>query len=650
MSHTQKKSKSKLPRRRRPADAPSPMKDAGKKASANDYRKLQDYSQLLKKGDMEAASAMLQRFRDGGLSDQAIAEADMLMAEVTQDWGRLAEAALRALVFKPDDGLLIQRLLEADLRSGRVICVRQTLSDCQRRGIEMVFQAGGDASEINAEMQKEIDRRLKENDLEGPAGIRLLADHERSVMMMSISKFGAVIRQCQKILQANSEFTPAWNNLSMAAFLHGNYDQAIAAADQSIQLKPNRPYSLIWRERLRFLSGHDVDYERDLQHFVDQPPFEERDAMGMLFETLALLGRDEEVVRISESPGWLEDEPLQENVTCHHVYAYSLARLGRVGEAIDEWEDCGHPMAAENLDDLTEQVGHAPFAIGMSQWMSKAMIDRMIHSKDKNTKKIFTALLPHLLDRCDAVGRELAMIFAKNNDDPASTKSLQEFASGKRGPGSMRSQAYQHLQAGGHLPAGSVQLWDGKNYREVEMLSTEIVDEPSEFPQPINDLYEAAQFARSEDDLDEAERLYREALTLCPGEPSFRYNLLEISLVRGDKDAWPKAIEESEAILRDAPDYVFAHILLARHAIELDDIEKARDHITPFTKRPKLSFAEAVALYACHGELALAQDEIKPAEASLNMLRSIDAGDLPLTKQLESKIARAKRTKQTLVV
>lgn len=650
MSQTQKKSKSKLPRRRRPANAPSPMKEAGKKASANDYRKLQDYSQLLQNGKMEAASAMLKRFRDGGLSDQAVAEADMLMAEMTQDWNRLAEAAKRALAFKPDDELLVQRLLEADLRSGRVGCVQQMILDARRRGIDIELQSGGDASEVARAMQKEIDRRLQENRLDGPEGIRLLADHERSVMMMSISKFSDTIRMCQKILQTNPEFTPALNNLSMAAFLQGEYDQAIAAADRSIELKPNRPYSLIWRERLRFLSGHDVNYERDLQPFVDQPPFDQRDSMGMLFETLALLGRDEEVVRISEGPGWLDDEPLDENITCHHIYAYALARLGRVHDAIDQWEDCEHPLAAGNLDDLTEELGHAPFALGVSQWMPKETLSRLMHSKDKKIIRVLTALLPHLLDRCDAAGRELALLFAKSNDDPACIEALQKFASGKRGPGSMRSQAYQHLKADGHLSDGSVQLWNGSEYRKIELLSTEIVDKPLEYPQPIHDLYEAAQLARSEGDFDESERLYREALKLSPGESSFRYNLLEISLVRGDQDAWPKAIEESKAILRDDPDYVFAHILLARRAIELDDIDTARSHITPLTKRPRLSYAEAVALYGCHGELALAQGEIKSAELSLNMLRSIDAGDSPLAQQLDSKIARAKSRQRPSVI
>lgn len=289
---------------------------------------------------MEAATTMLQRFRDGGLSDQAVAEADMLMAEVTQDWNRLAEAALRAMVFSPNDTLLIDRLLNADLRYGRLCCIQQTFDDAQRRGISLEFQAASNTAELRVEMQKEINRRLQENQLEGSEGIRLLVDHERSVMFLSINKFGAVIRQCQKILQADPGFTPAWNNLSMAAFLNGDYDQAIAAADQSIQLKPNLPYSLIWRERLRFLSGHDVQHESVLQRFVDQPPFEE----------------------------------------------------------------------------------------------------------------------------CDAFGREFALIFARSNDDAASIQSLKQFASGKRGPQSIRSTAYQHLQSGGHLTAGSVHLWDGKEY------------------------------------------------------------------------------------------------------------------------------------------------------------------------------------------
>lgn len=636
----------KLPKRRRPAGAPSAVARSHGKATPGDYRKLQALASLAERGDLGAAEAEIERMRQTGVSDQAIAEGEMMLSELTGDWQRLGDAAERALQYKPGDTHAVSCLLKSHLRNSRNCSVLRLLNEhfqTDQLSSCLKTKTPDEAAEIQAAFDAEVQSRVNATGLSGPAAVAVYAEHERSIMKMACDKFDEAARICRRLIEQQPQFPLPWNNLALALFQSGDFDGAVAAADASLQRNPERPYGVLFRIRLGFLTGLNENIDERLEPILVNPP-EDADALCQLMETLALLGRDDDLASVCQFANDLHSENPQVISLTEHMTAYVAARQGRWDEAINQWEDCDYPGARDNLGAIDEDNGHAPFPHHIINWLPRAAFQLLAQRSDspkrKAVRRAIEARLADLLDRGDPTAREAALQYAIDKNDPKLSAALRTFGESQRGPYSMRRAALTALSIRGALDGQPVKIWNGHEYESPHLITIEIDYEPiklSKIPRVLA-LIEAAREARERDDFAKAEQLYRDAFALEPTSAAIRNNLIELKLAREDDNSWEDGIAESKRILEDHPDYLFSHIVLALDELATDQIDRARERLEPFVKRTKLHISEAIALYNAVAQIQIAEKQYDRAQHTLDWLCEVADESIPMIRRTQGML------------
>lgn len=194
------------------------------------------------------------------------------------------------------------------------------------------------------------------------------------------------------------------------------------------------------------------------------------------------------------------------------------------------------------------------------------------------------SLLPHLLDRGDPAGRELALMIANMARTPRCLEALRDFALGQRGPDEARFRAAQTAHEADVMPVGengAVRLWQKGKWQELFLLGFEIHDEPTrDFPPATQKrLQTASQYMRN-GEAEQAEAVFRRTLEDHPDEPSLTFNLAQTLTLQGRTD-------EADALIQSVhekhPDYLFATVTLARQAIDRGELAAAEELLKPLT-------------------------------------------------------------------
>ena len=221
--------------------------------------------------------------------------------------------------------------------------------------------------------------------LEGESGaddddLQLAVWHEEIQLFLERGRFDKVREVVAQLLRVRPQFGPALNNLSEAAFLEGNLEEALAATRRVLEFAPENVQALANLTRFLVLSGQFSAAEAAAQQLkavtIDTPGADvrrNRDYWTKTAEALSFLGDDENVLAtFRASQHATSPLPIGKGAILEHLAGVAAYRQGNEADARRHWEAVlrhspTFELTVENLADLTKPAGerHAAWPFSM---------------------------------------------------------------------------------------------------------------------------------------------------------------------------------------------------------------------------------------------------------------------------------------------
>jgi len=578
----------------------------------------------------------------------AVVEAQLFLYQTTENHERCCEAADRLAKLTPRDPDARLMYAQESMFCGRVgIALANYRLFLQRWPDHANAQKARNAIEL---IEPEYEAKIQGMGF-GDAGLELLVMHEEVLACIQSGEFEDTAKKCLALLKRAPDCIPARNNLAVAYFQSGNVAKAVRVAQETCRLAPDNRFAEAMLGKLRFLSGKEDEANAIADRIVVNPPTEQ-DPLTAAIELLSFLGRDENIVVLSEATldRGIADPRCQAMLS--HYLAVAQFRLGDEEAARSSWKNClkampTHPDARENLDDMDSGQGHAPWPESIAKWIPRAVFDNMFDTSGDagktesldltNEYPAIAALIPALLDRGDPLGREMAMKMAVADGSSAMLDALQHFALGSRGPDKMRHEALNILCRRGRVDSGPHRFYSRGKWTEIKLFMAEISWEATKCATPwVQELVETGTEALNNGNFTLAEESFNRILDKEPDNCSAAYNLCVVWLERDGEAGRRRAQARMEEIHDQFPDYLFAPISLAQFAAMDGDLDRASDLLEPILDAKKLHATEAIALFTAQVQIAIKRREFGSAEQSMELLVRIAGEDDP-------KVARLRR-------
>lgn len=616
--------------------------------------KIDDFYNLIHVRRLSEAEQLVDRLdkRYGG--HPAVVEARLFLYQETEDHERCCQAANRLAKLTPGDPDPRLMYAQESMFCGRVgIALTNYRLFLRRWPDHANAQKAKNAIEL---VEPECEAKMRDMGF-GDEGLELLVMHEEGLECMQAGRFDRVAEKCLELLKRLPDWIPARNNLALAYFQSGHVEKAVHVAEETYRLAPDNRFAEAALGKLRYLTGQEDEAHDIADRIVVNPPTEQ-DPLAAAIELLSFLGRDENIVVLSEAAEerGIED-PRCRGMVLHHL-AVAQMRLGDEKAARASWKRClkafpAHPDARENLDDLDSGDGHAPWPESIGKWIPRDMFDKMFGSGSQVGRKkhldlmqdypAVAALIPALLDRGDPLGREMAMRMAQADGSPAMLDALQDFALGSRGPDKMRHEALRILREKGRLDSGPHRFFSRGKWTEIKLFSPKISWEATEPATPfVQELVETGTEALNRGDFELAEESFNRILEKEPDNCSAAYNLCVVWLQRDGQAGRRRALARMEEIHDQFPDYLFASISLAQFAAIDGDLDRAGELLGPVLEAEELHATEAIALFTTQVQIAIKRRAFDAAEQSLAAIAEIAGEDDPRVAELRRRINAAR--------
>ncbi|MCA9174920.1 MAG: tetratricopeptide repeat protein [Planctomycetales bacterium] len=608
---------------------------------------LDDAYDLIDHGHYLEASELLDEFDH----DDARPEVVRTLLALHQAKGAsesACQAAERLTRLSPRDAEAHFLFAQESMLCGRATIALEHYRECFERWPD--HSASAHADKLLGILVPEVERRLKDAEFPEEHAMELLYEHEHSLMLLQQAAFMDCAAACEALIAKAPNFVSARNNLAVALFQAGRVVDAVAVVEETRRLRPENRFAESILGKLYFLTGRHDEAHQLVDQILVNPPTQQ-DALIATLEMLAILGRDEDVVQLAESAaeqdrfdGYCEAMRL-------HYLAYGKCRLGDKESAKALWKQCVKlnsqvGEARENLADLKAGEGNAPWAASLAKWIPtatrQAVLDELRGKKNPILDRFpaVAALIPALLDRGDAQGREVAMRLAMTDATPPMLEALSAFAFGGRGTDDVRFQALQFLHQRKVIDAGPHRICIGGEWKEIRLLAAEITNEPlpSDSSPRVQELIEKSVYALQANDFNTAEAALLEALAESPDDCVANYNLCSVWIRRDGSKGMREAIPRIEQLHEKHPDYPFASIALAQFAAQKGKFQQAHELLAPCFQMKRMHVSEAVALFMTQSQIFVAQDDFAGAERAYDMLCKIADEDDPQVLLLREKI------------
>ncbi len=642
-------------------------------------QKVADACELIDLGKYDEAKQLLDRLLPRHRSSPAVVEAQIYLYQATDDHQGCSQAAGRLAKLTPRDPDARLMYAQESMYCGRVgiatanyrlflerwpdhenaekasLALLVLEPECQTIIQKLDFIAKDMSIANDISIAKDI------ND----EGLELLVLHDEILESIQSNQFEEGAERCLEMLKVAPGCIPARNNLALSYFQLGSVDKAVHVAEETYQLAPENRFAEAALGKLRFLSGQETEANAMADQMLVDPPLEE-DPLAAAVEFLSFLGRDEDIVKLSQAgldKGLLD--PLCEGMVLHHL-AVAQCRLGEEKTARRSWKKCleampKHPGARENLADLKSGEGHAPWAEPMAKWIPRALCDEIFDKQEEMCQEemcqsamgktagrlhlhrdhpAVAAILPAILDRGDPLGRELAIVMATSDGSPAMLDALQQFAFSDRGPDSMRHKVLNTLREKNRLDSGPHRFYSRGNWTEIQLFMAEIHWEIEESAPWVQELIGTGMEAMH-CDYSLAEESFQQILDKKPDHCGAAYNMCVVWLQRDGKAGKRRALARIKEIHKQFPEYLFAPIALATFATMEGDLDRASELLAPVLDRKRLHGSEATALFMAQGQIAIKLSDLDAAEQSLTMLSQIAGEDHPHVATLRLLIDQA---------
>lgn len=615
--------------------------------------KIEYACDLVSDRKLDEAEELLDRLAKRYGRYPSVAEAQVFLYQATKDHESCCQAARRWVTLAPRDPDALLIYAQESMFCGRVGIALTHYRQFMER-----WPNHANAKKARAAIGLiEEDCQTKIRDIGFDAtDIGLLVMFEEMMEQLQAGQFENAAQKCLELLKLAPYCIPARNNLALCYFHAGAIEKAVRIAEETYQQYPENRFAEAALGKLRFLTGEADQANAIADQIVIDPPMDQ-DALAAAIELLSFLGRDENIIVLSEAVQGADIvDPRCRTMILHHL-ATAQCRLGNEKAARASWKKClklmpTHTEALENLADLQSGEGHAPWFEPLAQWIPRSVIDSMFGDRNSNGKTehldlvnnypAIAALVPALLERGDPLGRELALRMAIADGSPAMLDALQQFAFGSRGPDKMRRDALKVLREAERVDAGPHRFFCRRQWTDIQLVTAEITWEakPDSNPQ-VQQLVETGIEALQAHDYSLAEDSFRRTLEKSPDNCSAAYNLCVVWFKRDGKKGRRRAIARLEDIHARFPDYLFAPITLAQFAAIDGDLDRATDLLKPIMEVEKLHVSEATALFTTQIQIALKRRDFELAEQTYEMLVQIADEDDPRVLELRWRIDSA---------
>lgn len=630
-------------------------------SAANVARQADEAYDLACEGDYEESRIILNRLAERYPRDRHVLDTLLWVHQETADHDAICDVASRILAISPRDADAL--LFHAQ---SSMICARASVAlKSYRKFIqqypnhEYIEDARTVIAICESESRDRVARAVERGFLDvgfEEGGLEIFAMHEESLAKLQHGQFEDAIALCRQILEQAPNFLSVRNNLATCLFQSGDVEKAQALARETCQLAPDNRFAEATLIRLEFLGGKADNANRLADQLMLDPPTEQ-DSMAAVMESLSYLGRDEDVIAVSNLIKEVDEMDPDKMAMIYHHHAVAEFRLGNRKAARQRWKEClkmmpTHHMALENLQALNADDGNAGWAESLQKWLPIAFMrkafEKDVHEGKSDSRTLdrfpaIRALIPALLDRGCPNGREFALGLAEFDMSDEMADVLLDYARSSRGPDEMRFRALSILYADEKCASGPHRFWNSGKWTDVELHCPEIITEPIRpVPEWQEDLARQAIDAMHEEKYDEAEALWQQILDRDPGAYSAEFNLASLWLRRDGQDGEIRAERVIRRLHDEHPDYAHAAIGLAQILAIKGQVKEADALLYPITKRRQLHITEATALHTAQAQIAIQDRNWNAAEIACGMLDELQGSDHPHTVMLRSKIESSK--------
>lgn len=444
-------------------------------------------------------------------------------------------------------------------------------------------------------------------------------------------------------------WAPPRNNLALAYFALGQWDEAIATEREVLERIDDQNVHAL-ANLVRFLSAAGKrDEARTYLVRLEQIKPADPDSYIKMAEAYAALEEDRGVYNVLKKA---QRAGVELNATMLHILGTASANLGKEREALIHWREALLlDPDAFHLKEYMDAVRQgrkklAPayrflYFSGQNMVPEKAFEDllnritshRMPEEKMEQEARSFAEKYPYVAD----IFTDLLWYGSENEQMSAiatlrmlanerAVAALEAFALSQVGDDDPRIMAaHALLDLGVFSEEEPVRLWLQGQWRVVLLRRQLITEERKlEYSDQVMALLEEAMTAYQEGEEREAEKLYKKIIALDPTVKEAYGNLGVIYLKRGH-DA--KAERFLQKAIEIDPDYVFPRCNLASTRITQGRLEEAEELLKPIAELRTLHPQELLFYNRVSAELFIAQEKYESAEQCLKMILEMEPED-----------------------
>ena len=459
-------------------------------------------------------------------------------------------------------------------------------------------------------------------------------------MYMDGLEFATALRYFEEL-----DILGAANNRAISLYHLGRIDEAADRFMANWKADAANLLSLGWLVRLRLYQGDETGALGLCTPLAAATARRGEDALSQL-SSLLLMQSDQaawDAFERSRASDWFT-EPLGavEGAMLRHYGACAASRLGRLDEARALWRQASavHRDLRLPKENLTIIEGDAraaeyPMIFDVPATLPLGVTRRLQDgSNDMDAELGALTAADAYLVRCYLVGDQttrgllgIVLGHRAGQGHTEAAEALQRFALLPIGTPGERMGLLQSLRAQGVLaPDVMPEFWDGREVRQIKLISTEISREP--LPTGLTDdqlqLLSTSIGLFNQGLWDAAEAPLLELLRQVPTHHSAVGNLAAIKMAQGHR-------EEAIAIYRDLigkqPDYLIGRCNLANILIQDGDLDGAQQLLEGLAERERLHIQEIFLLYGAHACLLAARGDMESAERFLDSLEPMIEDD-----------------------
>lgn len=485
---------------------------------------------------------------------------------------------------------------------------------------------------------------LIESFLETPDGTRTSAEmlerFDIGKMYMDGLAFAAALRHFEGL-----DILGAINNRAITLFHLGRIDEAADVLTANWSADAGNLLSLGWLVRLRLYRGDETGALGLCTPLAAATARRGEDALGQL-SALLLMQLDQaawEAFERIRACDWFT-APLGpvEGAMLRHFGACAASRLGRLDEARALWRqatalhrDLRLPRENLRVIEGDTRAAEYPMIFDVPATLPLEVTRRLqAGSTDLVAELAALTAADTYLTRAYLVGDQtmrgllgIVLGHRAGQGDTEAAAALRLFARLPIGTPQERMQLLQSLSTHGALaPDAMPEFWDGREVRQVKLISTKITREP--LPTELSDaqleLLSKSIALFNQGLWDAAEAPLLELLRQVPTHHSAVGNLAAIKMVQGHRE---EAIAMYRDLIDKQPDYLIGRCSLANILIRDGDLDGAQHLLEGLAEREHLHIQEIFSLYGTHAYLLAARGDMESAKRFLDSLESMVEDD-----------------------